>query len=501
MILSAQVKDIDGLPPIDMEPVIQKYSFESGEAPFDPKNSGFDNFEYIGYLPYRKSIEVHSSPIGVGYEVLDRDKYDFDRTIPLIKNSGVKWARIQTGWNKTEKKKGAYDFAWIDKIVDGLLGVGIQPWLSVSYGNALYTPNENHKEGYITDVPFHYGETAIQGWKNYVSALARHFKGRVTHWEVWNEPNVGFWGREPNPAEYVELVKITSEQIRKHVPDAKIIGGAISGGANCNEFIRGLVENKIADYIDIFTYHPYGLLPEADIDQRLKYMKHIFAETGKKIEFWQGECGRPSASVVKGRGYKLTTVNQAVYLTRRILTDLRIGFDMTSYFLVADLNNYGGNAVGSFHHQGIIESINYTAKPAFYALQSMAYLFDSKTKYLDYACIEVDSGIPYRLGSNSDYRAITAGFLRGNIPIYSYYVPENIDIDFGSKRSRVNIWADPDYHFEKPVLIDPITRKVYKFKKESGNVHKGKGAMYRFAPMPLLDYPLFITDLILITDK
>jgi len=491
------------LPPIEVEPHnMSEWSEEYGEYPFDPIKDGFLNeFELLGFLPYRKSIDVPKSPIGVGYEVLDRDKYDFAKTLSLMKNSGAKWARVQSGWNKTEKEKGRYDFAWLDEIVNGLLEIGIRPWISISYGNALYTVNENAKDGYITDVPLHYGEEAVQGWENYVSALAEHYKGRVSYWEVWNEPNAGFWGHEPNPGEYVELVKITAKQVHKRQPDAKIIGGAISGGGCCNQYISGLIKHNIVEHIDIFSYHPYGLHPELNIEQRFKYFKNAFAATGKNIELWQGECGRPSASVVKGRGWKLTTANQARYLTRRILTDLRLGFDMTSYFLVADLNGlngYGGdNNSGGFHHQGIIDAVDYKPKPAFFALQSMAYLFDSETKYLDDACLEIRSYQSYQLASIFDYYAITAGFLRGNIPIYSYYVPENIDIDYGCKRCNVNMWVKPEFHFKQPILIDPITRKVYKFRQELKDVPKFRG-IFRFKGMPLLDYPLFISDLSLV---
>ena len=488
------------LPPIDLEPKLE-FSYEYGETPFDPVAAGFNDFEFIGYLPCRKSLEIKESPIGIGYEVLDRDKYDFARTLPVMKNSGVKWARVQTGWNKTEKQKGVYDFQWLDEIVDGLLGIGIRPWFSVSYGNALYTVDENHEEGYCTNVSLHYGEEAVQGWKNYAAALARHYKGRVTHWEVWNEPNCGFWGRreDPSPAEYVELVKITAEQVKRHIPNAKIIGGALTGGSCCNQYINGLVKNNLADYIDVFSYHPYGLLPELYIENRLKYMKNAFAGCGKKIEFWQGECGRPSKTLVGGRGWKLTTANQARYLTRRILTDLRIGFDMTSYFLVCDLHRYliGGGS----HNQGVIETENYTPKPAFFALQSMAYLFDAETKYVDGTCVEIHRPWEAKLSSVAEYLGITAAFRRGNIPIYAYYFPENIDIDYGFRRIVLCIWIDDNLKFKNPIMIDPVTRKVFKYIKDPELIArelKAQKGMYYFWDLPLLDYPLFITDLSLI---
>ncbi len=493
------------LPPIDMEPDLgvngEKFSAQYGEVPFDPVGAGFNDWEFAGFLPYRKSIDVPSSPIGIGYETLDRDMYDFARTLPVMRNSGVKWARVQTGWNKPEKVKGVYDFKWLDEIVDGLLAIGIQPWLSVSYGNALYTVvNDNPRKGYVPYVPLHYGAEAVQGWKNYAAALAEHYAGRVTHWEVWNEPNAGFWGREANPAEYVELVKITAASIRARLPNAKIIGGAISGAGCCNGYINGLVANGIADYIDVFSYHPYGAIPELYIENRLKYIKRAFAGCGKQIEFWQGECGRPSRSDSAGRGWKLTTANQARYLTRRILTDLRIGFDMTSYFLVADLRNYVSAGV-VYHDQGVIDLDDYKPKPAFYALQSMACLFDAQSVYQEGACIEINPADAFFLNrSFAEYNAVTAGFARGDIPIYAWYFPESVDIDYGFRRVRMDVWVDAGLRLENPVLIDPITRKVFRYKRDiaenrilNSNCSVG-GQMYRFRPLPMLDYPLFLAD-------
>jgi len=495
------------LPPIEIEPPnMSEWSEEYGEFPFDPIKDGFSNeFELLGFLPYRKSIDIPESPIGIGYECLDHRKaYDFAKTIPIMKNSGVKWARVQTGWSRVETEKGVYNFAWLDEIVDGLLAIGIQPWLSVSYGNLLYMDIENPKPS-MAYAPLLFGNDAIQGWRNYCAALAKHYKGRVSRWEVWNEPNAGFWGMpsdpmpaNPNPVEYVELVKVTAKEIRKHQPDAKIVGGAISGGGCCNKYIKGLVENNIADYIDIFSYHPYGPMPEFYIEDRLKYIRSLFADCGKTIKLWQGECGRPSRTKVEGRGDKLTTANQARYLTRRILTDLCLGFDMTSYFCAGDLGN--DYQPGGVHGQGVIDTTGkeYHPKPAFFALQSMTYLFDSKTKCVN-SNIEVNRGFR-KLNSIAEYNVITAGFLRGDIPIYSYYFPENIDIDYGVKRVKIHIWVEDWDKFKNPILIDPITRKVFKCKRKRTYKNEASG-MYGFRSMPLLDYPLFITDLSLIQDK
>lgn len=51
----------------------------------------------------------------------------------------MKWARLQSGWQRTEKEKGVYDFKWLDGIVDKMLEIGVEPWLCLCYGNSLYT--------------------------------------------------------------------------------------------------------------------------------------------------------------------------------------------------------------------------------------------------------------------------------------------------------------------------------------------------------------------------
>ena len=98
---------------------------------------------YLGKLKTRRSTEIKSSPFGVGFECLDRDMWDKEQAWPVIDGLGIKWARVQTGWAKCEKKEGVYDFAWLDEIVDKLIERGVQPWLSFSYGNPVYTKDMN----------------------------------------------------------------------------------------------------------------------------------------------------------------------------------------------------------------------------------------------------------------------------------------------------------------------------------------------------------------------
>ncbi|MBQ9769636.1 MAG: beta-galactosidase, partial [Clostridia bacterium] len=74
--------------------------------------------EIIGKLKTYRSDELKKTRIGIGFECVDRDLIKPEKCYDLFAETGAKLARCQTGWAKTERVKGVYDFAWLDDIVD-----------------------------------------------------------------------------------------------------------------------------------------------------------------------------------------------------------------------------------------------------------------------------------------------------------------------------------------------------------------------------------------------
>ena len=100
----------------------------------------FSSMKWLGRVAPRSSLDVQGSRLSVGFETLDRAMFDPEPIYPHLAALGVKWARLQTGWGRTERERGVYDFDWLDSVVDALLGIGIQPFFNVGYGNQLYVP-------------------------------------------------------------------------------------------------------------------------------------------------------------------------------------------------------------------------------------------------------------------------------------------------------------------------------------------------------------------------
>jgi hypothetical protein len=64
-------------------------------------------------------------------------------------------------------------------------------------------------------------------WENYVFRTVEHYRERIRHWEVWNEPYwKGFF--TGTPEEYAELLKVACRAIKRADPQAVVVGGCFT---------------------------------------------------------------------------------------------------------------------------------------------------------------------------------------------------------------------------------------------------------------------------------
>ncbi len=432
-------------------------------------SGGFENFGLtpVGRLKTRPSASIKASPLSVGYETLDRQHFDPAKTYAHAAQLGVKWARCQTGWARTEKTRGAYDFAWLDEVVDGLLKIGLQPWFNLGYGNPLYTSKAD--ETAVGWVPV-FDEGAMEGWKNFTAKIAEHFKGRVTHWEIWNEPNItGFWKPgKPDAASYVKLVEQTAPLIRQRVPGAVLIGGAFAGIPM--DYYKTCLDAGLAKHVDKISYHPYRPLPEKGYEEEITKMRELLAQhDAAHVKLWQGENGCPSK---KGSSGALSQqdwneTRQAKWVTRRILSDLRLELELTSYFLIVDLVGYRGKV----NLKGLLRGGDYTPKPAYYAYQNLCALFDAETRRFK---------AKFKIEGAGETKTVAAGFKRGGKPMVAYWALEDLMLDVAAKRVALAVGEQERTQMPKPALLDPLSGQIYRVPS--------------FDALPLADYPLILAD-------
>jgi len=443
------------------------------EAPHSPIA-----FEAIGAVAPRASRAIAASPLSVGFETLDRRHFDPARAHPLLAALGVKWARCQTGWCRCETQRGKLDFAWLDEVVNSLLKIGVQPWFNLGYGNRLYAPDAD--ETAVGWAPI-FDDAARQAWVRFVRAIAHHFAGRVKHWELWNEPNIAqFWKpAKPQAADYVALVKLTAPEIRKAVPDAVLIGGAYAGIPM--PYIKACLDAGLAEHVDKLSYHPYRPIPEAGYEAEIAALRNLLDGYKRGVALWQGECGCPSQGGKESTGalanLEWDETRQAKWLLRRILSDLRLGVELTSYFHTVDLVGYRGKT----NFKGLLRGTDYTPKPAYFAYQSLCALFDAETRWR--------ANLALNLFGQRKVQLQAAAFARNGKAIHAYWLPASLQAPFEPRALSLEVATAPDAAIGEPVLIDPLTSSVHKL--VAARTADGSVA---FENLPLLDYPLLITD-------
>ena len=241
------------------------------------------------------SLKVKKSPIGLGFEKLDRGVFDPEKAYEKVAELGVKWIRIQSGWARTEKQKGVYDFAWLDDIVDNLLRRGLQPWICLCYGNGLYNEQAAKVFGSVGCPPIN-TEEERNAWSNYVTAVTRRYRGKVEWYEVWNEPDGKWcWKHGPDGTEYGEMVIATAKAVKAGDADAKVIGGVIClsemGWLN-DVFLTGA-----GKYMDALSYHGYNP-DELGVFNRVASLRALARIYNPKMEIIQGETGHNPAATV-----------------------------------------------------------------------------------------------------------------------------------------------------------------------------------------------------------
>lgn len=462
----------------------------------------------LGSLRLKKSAEIDSSRLSVGFETLDRRLFEPEKTYAHLADLGVKWARVQTGWCRCETEKGRYDFGWLDEVVDQLRRIGIQPWFNVGYGNKLYTPQATH-EFAVGWAPTNSDE-ARTAWLAYVGALVEHFKGRVTHFEIWNEPNLKFYWQPngPDPKQYADFVRLTAAEIRRRHPKAVIIGGGLSGGLMPGglAFAEKCLEAGLAESIDGFSVHAYERVPEtAATSENVARLRAMLDRRKPGLVIWQGEGGSPSRSDGFGSMSNLNwnEERQAKYLLRRVVHDVAADLALVSYFTTCDLKSYVGRGVTEkFAYFGLLRGEEYTPKPSYNAYRCLNTLLGGQTRPVNDWPLAVRRTPEHGTAAAAEAPTIRqAVFLRDRAVLLAWWSPANLVEDKADGLMRpyepatvdLDLPRQSSHRLSDPVLVDPMTQLVYDLRSRCVAEDDGQ-RLVAIRGLPLLDYPLFVAD-------
>lgn len=460
-----------------------------------------EQLKKIGQIKPKSSKDIKFSRISLGFEKLDRNVFDPEKAYDKVAECGVKKARIQSGWQRTEKEKGVYDFAWLDSVVENLVARSIEPWICLCYGNPLYNELAKKTFGAVGCAPIT-SEEEKAAWINYVKAVVSRYCDRVRYFEVWNEPDgVWCWKHGVNARELGEFTLVTARAVKEVDPTAYTVGGVV-----CERelwFLNAAFQTGMGKYLDFISFHEYTH-DERLVFERVASLSALSKLYNPNIGIIQGESGSQSKSGGHGavRTGAWTEEIQAKQLARHTMADLLAGVHFTSYFSCMDMIEALNGTVGDtasildYGYFGILgadfdengrSTGEYYKKPSYYVLQNICSLFSEEWELCTQPVL-VHGGFSERKFDTTlrGYELTSGCFEREGGRAFVYWYPSNIM--HTSYQSAINIEIYNPYG--ELHLIDLMDGTIYEL-PEKMIEDKGDGVVI-LHELPVKDTPLVL---------
>jgi xylan 1,4-beta-xylosidase len=165
-------------------------------------------------------------------------------------------------YNLDDQYKTVYNFAYVDQIYDGLLKDGVKPFVEISFmpRKLAFNPDALHPFWYKPNVS---PPRSMEQWDDLMKHFAQHLVERygideVATWyfEVWNEPNIDFWGGIPRQRSYFDLYAHTARDLKAVNPRLRVGGPATAAAAWISDFLKYTSDNHVP--VDFVSTHGYA---------------------------------------------------------------------------------------------------------------------------------------------------------------------------------------------------------------------------------------------------
>ncbi|PIU94134.1 MAG: hypothetical protein COS65_09135 [Armatimonadetes bacterium CG06_land_8_20_14_3_00_66_21] len=275
------------------------------------------------------------NPFGVCAHLGGHEYSDQERELGLMQQAGIRWARADFSWGYFERSDNQWQFEQYDAIVAAAKQRNVTLLPILCYNVDWAFPAHDH----------------LDQWCDYVRTVATRYKGDLKYWEVWNEPNIGFWKPEPNPEQYVRLLEATYKTIKEVDPALRVVYGGTAGVPF--DYLRKTFEQGAVEAFDVLAVHPYQYPQVPEISAltgelaKTRVLLNEFGGDEKKV--WITEYGWPT--------HVTPVVDDSKFLPQLIVYAAKLRFPQQSKFRAAVLHQQDVPFCGRLG-LSVIESLN-----------------------------------------------------------------------------------------------------------------------------------------------
>lgn len=249
---------------------------------------------------------AHSSDIPFGINTFLQAEVEEDKIramLAMIQDAGFVWLRQEFPWEDLEVDgRGQFTDTRNDYDGDGQPDT-IDAWLKYDrivdlvedYDLRLMVRLSNPPEWSRAENPATAGGALappddFDDFVNFAVAVATRYQGRISHYQIWNEPNIyPEWGEQfADPAAYTDMLCRTYRALKAVDPDIVVLSGAIAPTISLDGFagyqdliyLQKMYDAGAGDCFDILSAQGYGLF-SGPTDRRLRltavnYARHVY---------------------------------------------------------------------------------------------------------------------------------------------------------------------------------------------------------------------------------
>lgn len=198
---------------------------------------------HSGDADAKMQVRTRSSPFGIGSSAANDGRSAV--WLPLMAEIGLCELRSVGGCWGVRPTADSWSWSWYDRRLDiaarhgfatGALLDGLASWNTVDRKHGLPLKS-------------------LPQWRDLVSGMVPHLKGRVRRFEVWNEPPNGT--NDAPATDYAQVVIATHEAAHVADPDAQV--GIAAKSAHIS-YIDQALRAGARGHFDFITLHPYEIL-------------------------------------------------------------------------------------------------------------------------------------------------------------------------------------------------------------------------------------------------
>jgi hypothetical protein len=247
------------------------YRLANGESQLSPWGS-----DLLAIYPRNAQPERGESVMPIGFAT--GAALCTPRLLEIAASLGFEYYRYNAVWAQVQPQEGVWNWERIDDYLSQVRSHGFR-WHVTTTGCPSWATEER------------FDSPPLDAWNQWISALASRHSESMQFWEIWNEPNIGFF--KGTVEEYTQVQRVAHDAIKAVSPDTIVTSGGYAGmnhhKSKLGAFEAALLEHPRA--YDWFAYHMHDTFPQfySDLHHQLAAIQQrtgktdvpmVFTETG-----------------------------------------------------------------------------------------------------------------------------------------------------------------------------------------------------------------------------